>query len=109
MIDARQITAARALLGLTQEELADRARLTMSDMQALEAGSGRIDEKENPAAAVRAALEDAGINFIDERATSAAGGIGVRLAVPTASIDTDEQQTVQYPEMATNGPFGAGG
>lgn len=109
MIDPRQITAARALLGLTQEELADRAQLTVPAIQALEAGSGRIDDKENAATAVRAALEDAGINFIEERATSAAGGVGVRLAVPSASVDIDEQQTVQYPEMATNGPFGAGG
>lgn len=108
MIDGRQITAARALLDLTQEELADRAQLTIPAIQALEAGAGHIHDNEN-AAVVRAALEDAGINFIDERATSAAGGVGVRLAVPSASVDTDEQHTVQYPEMATNGPFGAGG
>ncbi|WP_159952421.1 helix-turn-helix transcriptional regulator [Rhizobium sp. 18065] len=110
MIDGRQITAARALLGITQEEVANRAQLSISAMQALEAGSGDIDhDRELNLAAVRTTLEDAGIIFIDERATSAAGGAGVRLAVASASVDTNEQQTVQYPEMARNGPFGAGG
>ncbi|MDH4441529.1 MAG: helix-turn-helix domain-containing protein [Rhizobium sp.] len=110
LIDGRQITAARTLLGLTQEEVANRAQLSMPAMQALEAASGDIlQDRETDLAAVRTVLEDAGIIFIDERATSAAGGAGVRLAVPSASVDTDEQQTVQYPEMARNGPFGAGG
>lgn len=109
-MDGKQITAARALLGLTQEEVANRAQLSIPAMQALETGSGDIHhDREMDLAAVITTLEDAGIIFIDERATSAAGGAGVRLAVPSASVDTDEQQTVQYPEMARNGPFGAGG
>jgi hypothetical protein len=42
--------------------------------------------------------------------TSAAGGPGVRLSVPlSTSHDTDASGTVQYPEMAKDGPFGAGG
>lgn len=109
MIDGRQITAARALLGLTQEELASHAQLSIPVMQAIEAGSGDAHDRETDVAAVRTALEDRGIIFIDERTTSAAGGAGVRLAVPSISVDTDEQQTVQYPDMARNGPFGAGG
>lgn len=109
-MDGKQITAARALLGLTQEEVAKRAQLSIPAIQALETGSGDIHhDREMDLAAVRTTLEDAGIIFLDERATSAAGGAGVRLAVPSASVDTDEQQTVQYPEMARNGPFGAGG
>lgn len=108
-MDGRQITVARAMLGLTQEDVADRAHLSIAVMQAIEASAGDILEHEHELAAVKTALEDAGILFIDERATSGAGGAGVRLAVPSVSVDTDEQQTVQYPEMARNGPFGAGG
>ncbi len=109
MIDGRLVRAARALLGLTQEELANRAQLSTASLLALEAASGDIDAQEHDVVAVMTAVENAGIVFIEERATSAAGGAGVRFAVPTASVDTDEQQTVQYPQMASNGPFGAGG
>ncbi len=106
MITGRQIAAARVLLGLTQDELARRAKLAAEALQSIENGA----DDEAALTALRSALEDAGISFIDERATSAAGGIGIRLSVPsTTTVDTDSEETVQYPEMAENGPFGAGG
>lgn len=103
--------AARMLLGLTPEGLARSAQVSLSALEALEGKSEDLqDHNDDVAASVRAALEDAGIAFIDERATSSAGGIGVRLSTPqSASVDTNAQQTVQYPEMAKDGPFGAGG
>ncbi len=105
MITGRQIAAARVLLGLTQDELAQRGKLAAEALQSIETGGNDGDEA--ALTALRSALEDAGISFIDERATSAAGGVGIRLSVP--STTTDSQETVQYPEMAENGPFGAGG
>jgi len=108
MITGRQIAAARVLLGLTQEELARRAKLAAEALQSIEIGGNDGDEA--ALTALRSALEDAGISFIDDRATSAAGGVGIRLSVPsTTTVDTDSQETVQYPDMAENGPFGAGG
>lgn len=110
MICGRQIAAARALLGLSREELAQTAKLSVSGLEAMERTDFETAIDGSSLFAVKQALERAGISFVDERATSAAGGVGVRLAVPsTTSLDADTQQTVQYPEMASSGPFGAGG
>jgi hypothetical protein len=110
MITGRQILAARALLGLSQEELADLARLSPLVLQDIEAVCEMSADHETALQRLKEALETAGIAFIDERTTSSAGGVGVRLAAPhSASVDTNSQETVQYPEMVENGPFGAGG
>ena len=110
MITGRQIVAARALLGLAQEEWATLAGLLMPVLQEIEAASETTAGHESDLQRVKETLEIAGIFFIDERATSSAGGRGVRLAAPeSASVDTNAQETVQYPEMAEKGPFGAGG
>lgn len=109
MLTGRQIAAARALLGMAQPELAMAANISVPTLKRMEASAGEVSGLKNNIGAVKAALEAAGITFIDERTTSAAGGPGVRLSVPlTTSIDTNSQETVQYPEMK-DGPFGAGG
>lgn len=56
---------------------------------------------------MKRSLEDAGVLFIPENG----GGAGVRLArSASASIDTDETETVQYEEHLKNdAPPGAGG
>lgn len=109
-LSGRQVAAARALLGITQEELAKRACLAVQTLQEIETTAQDFDDSNNDLQAVRIALERAGVTFIDERATSSAGGAGIRLSAPqSASIDTIATETVQYPEMARNGPFGAGG
>lgn len=110
LVTGPQIIAARALLGLSQEDLAHRADLPLSVLQDIEARHEKVQDDEGALEPLRLALESAGIAFIDERATSSAGGPGVRLAAPqSASVDTNAQETVQYPEMAKNGPLGAGG
>lgn len=66
IITPAQIRAARALLGLTPEEVAARARIPVATLRALEAAA---TPDAVPAAAlvgVQGALEDAGILFIDE-------------------------------------------
>lgn len=109
-LSGRQIVAARALLGITQEDLAEQACLSMQALQEIETTAQGIDGRESDLQSLRLALERAGITFIDERATSSAGGAGIRLSAPqSTSIDADATETVQYPEMARNGPFGAGG
>ncbi len=110
MITGRQIAAARALLGLTAADLARQAELPLATVDEMEASATAYPDDRSEAAALRTALEKAGITFIDERVTSAAGGPGIRLSVPlSTSHDTDASGTVQYPEMAKDGPFGAGG
>ncbi len=63
MITARQSRAARALLGWTQETLADKARISLTALTRLESESG-LDVYETTRDQVRRALETAGIVFL---------------------------------------------
>ncbi|MCO5089902.1 helix-turn-helix transcriptional regulator [Bosea sp. (in: a-proteobacteria)] len=60
MITARQSRAARALLGWTQETLADEARVSLTALKRLESGN-RLEVFESTRDQVRRALESAGI------------------------------------------------
>jgi transcriptional regulator with XRE-family HTH domain len=60
MITARQSRAARALLGWTQETLADRAQISLTALKRLESESG-LDVYETTRDQVRRAFEAAGI------------------------------------------------
>ena len=60
MITARQSRAARALLGWTQEQLADEARVSLTALKRLESES-RLDVYETTRDQIRRALEAAGI------------------------------------------------
>ncbi|WP_454017712.1 helix-turn-helix domain-containing protein [Azospirillum sp. Marseille-Q6669] len=72
MITPRQIRAARALLGWTQETLADTALVALTALKRLE--SDRLDVRDTTRDAVRKALEDHGVIFL-----SSARGLGVML------------------------------
>lgn len=63
MITARQSRAARALLGWTQETLADNARTSLTALKRLESESP-LDVYESTEDQVRRALETAGIVFL---------------------------------------------
>ena len=63
MITSRQSRAARALLGWTQETLADKARLSLTALKRLESESG-LDVYETTRDQSRRALEAAGIVFL---------------------------------------------
>ena len=78
MITARQIRAARALLGWSQQTLADRAVISLNALVRLE--SGRADTRISTLNAVQTALVRAGIEFLP----AAAKGEGVRLRDPNA-------------------------
>lgn len=64
MITARQFRAARALLGWTQETLADKARISLTALKRLESESG-LEVYESTRDQVRRALEDNGILFLN--------------------------------------------
>ncbi|TGT35702.1 helix-turn-helix domain-containing protein [Mesorhizobium sp. M8A.F.Ca.ET.165.01.1.1] len=73
MIRPEQIRGARAMLGLTQADLAKRAGLSTTGLNNVE--SGGTDPKASTLRAIQAALEAAGVEFIPENG----GGAGVRL------------------------------
>jgi predicted transcriptional regulator len=73
MITPQQIRGARAMLGLTQAELAALASISKTGLNNIE--SGATDPKASTLKAIQAALEAAGVEFIPENG----GGAGVRL------------------------------
>ena len=78
MITARQLRAARALAGLDQRALARASRLSLPTIQRMEASDGVVRGNVESLMKLIAALERAGIELINEGATSG-GGRGVRL------------------------------
>jgi transcriptional regulator with XRE-family HTH domain len=85
MITSRQLRAARALAGLDQAALAKAARLSLPTIQRMEASDGMVRGTVESLMKLIAALERAGIQLINEDATSDTGGRGVRLKAPAAS------------------------
>ena len=77
-ISIRQIKAARSLLGWSQDDLADRSGVSKPTIGRLEATDSDepIGGRPETGAALVAALEKAGVEFIPENG----GGAGVRLA-----------------------------
>ena len=63
MITSRQVRAARALLGWTQEMLADKALVALTALKRLE--SDPLKVREETRHRVRGALQAAGIAFVD--------------------------------------------
>jgi transcriptional regulator with XRE-family HTH domain len=72
-IDAAQIRAARAMLSMRQEDLADASGLTRKALAAIEAGSAIA--REPTLQRIRAALEQRGVEFLD---TAAGRGVILR-------------------------------
>ena len=79
MITAPQLRAARALLGLSQQQLADLARLSVPTIQRMESSDGVIRGNVDSLMKLVGALGVAGLELIDEGAVSAGGGRGIRL------------------------------
>jgi transcriptional regulator with XRE-family HTH domain len=73
-ISAEQLRAARALLGWSQSQLAEKAGLSLPTVKRVETEQGpRVSDAAR--LALRVALESGGVEFIDENG----GGPGVRL------------------------------
>ncbi|RUM27090.1 XRE family transcriptional regulator [Rhizobium vallis] len=100
-----QCRAARALIGWSRDDLSSASKIAEATIADFEAGS--FFPAERALQNIKQSLEDAGVLFIPENG----GGAGVRLAKSeSASIDTDETETVQYEEYLKNdAPPGAGG
>ena len=76
MITPEQIRAARAMAGLSQDEVASKVGLSSKTIRRAETVANSVSEQ--AIAAIRAALETAGVEFIAENG----GGAGVRLKHP---------------------------
>ncbi|MGO4685253.1 helix-turn-helix domain-containing protein [Hyphomicrobium sp. 2TAF46] len=78
MITAAQMRAARALLGIDQQTLADRAGVSLPTIQRMEASEGNVRGVVDTLTKVVAAFDAAGIELIGENMPSMGQGRGVR-------------------------------
>ncbi|ASP92744.1 helix-turn-helix transcriptional regulator [Sinorhizobium meliloti] len=76
MITPEQIRGARAMLGMTQAELAKAAGISTTGLNNIERGSA--DPKASTLRSIKAALESSGVVFQAD-GEMASGGPGVRL------------------------------
>lgn len=79
-ISPAQCRGARAMIGLSQTDLAAQAKVARATLGEFE--SGRRMPYERTLADIQAALEEAGVEFIDENG----GGAGVRLRKSEATL-----------------------
>ena len=78
LITIRQVKAARALLGWSQGDLAQRSGVSEPTIARLESAEGELGGREGTSEKIRKAIENAGIEFIEENGT----GEGVRFRKP---------------------------
>lgn len=83
MLTARQLRAARALLGMDQKTLAERAGVSVPTIQRMESSEGNVRGVIDSLTKVVEALDAAGVELIAERAPSTGSGRGVRLKEPS--------------------------
>ncbi|MBL8659979.1 MAG: helix-turn-helix transcriptional regulator [Rhodospirillales bacterium] len=79
MINAAQMKAARALLGIDQRQLAEAAELSLPTIQRMEASDGTIRGNVDSLVKLIEALDRLGVELINAGAASVGGGRGVRL------------------------------
>ncbi|MBZ9885233.1 helix-turn-helix domain-containing protein [Mesorhizobium sp. CA10] len=84
MITAAQMRAARALAGIDQRTLAERAGVSLPTIQRMEASEGVVRGVVDTLMKVIHALDEAGVELIGENQTSERGGRGVRLKATAA-------------------------
>lgn len=73
-ITSEQVRAARALLRWEQKDLADRSGVSLPSIKRLELVPGPLGGYDATVAAIRKALEDGGVVFVERNG----GGVGVR-------------------------------
>ena len=74
-VSIRQVKAARALLDWSQNDLARKSGISEATVKRLEASDGNLGGRASTVSTICAALEAAGIEFIEENG----GGAGVRM------------------------------
>ncbi|MGE0501273.1 MAG: helix-turn-helix domain-containing protein [Rhizobiaceae bacterium] len=79
MITSAQLKAARALAGIDQKTLADRAGVSLPTIQRMEASDGVVRGVIDTLVKVIEALEASGVVLVNDGQPSDGGGRGVRL------------------------------
>lgn len=82
MITASQMRAARALAGIDQKTLAERAGVSLPTIQRMEASDGLVRGVVDTLVKVIEALRESGVELIGDDQPSERGGRGVRLRQP---------------------------
>ncbi len=89
MITAAQMRAARALIGMDQKTLAERAGVSLPTIQRMEASEGNVRGVVQTLTRVIEALDRAGVELIPDEAPSTGAGRGVRLKASSRPADHD--------------------
>lgn len=84
MITAAQLRAARALAGMDQKTLAEKAGVSLPTIQRMEASTNHVRGIVETLTKVVVALDAAGVELISENTPSLGSGRGVRLKSPSA-------------------------
>ncbi|RUW29533.1 MULTISPECIES: helix-turn-helix transcriptional regulator [unclassified Mesorhizobium] len=84
MMTAAQMRAARALAGIDQRTLAERAGVSLPTIQRMEASEGVVRGVVDSLMKVIQALDEIGVELIGESQASERGGRGVRFKAVTA-------------------------
>jgi transcriptional regulator with XRE-family HTH domain len=100
MIIAAQLRAARALLGIDQQTLADLSGVSLPTIQRMEASQGNVRGVVETLTKVVEALNAAGIELLGDNAKSDGGGRGVRFKEPAT---TAQQGPTSAPSRAKKG------
>lgn len=93
MITAAQMRAARALLGIDQQTLADLADVSLPTIQRMEASQGNVRGVVDTLMKVVQAFDFAGVELISENASSQGSGRGVRFKVAATALQRAGQPT----------------
>lgn len=90
IITSAQMRAARALAGIDQKTLAERAGVSLPTIQRMEASDGVVRGVVDTLVKVVQALDASGVEIIGDNQASEAGGRGVRLKQPAPPVKTSE-------------------
>lgn len=88
MIAPSQIRAARALLGINQQELAKRSSVGVATIRRIEVSKNYPTSSTRTLWKIRAALEDAGIRFLDET-ENLGPGVRIRYSTKNRNLNSD--------------------
>lgn len=91
MITSSQLRAARALLGIDQRQLAERAGVSLPTIQRMEGSDGIVRGVVESLMKVVEALQASGIELIGDNMPSSGQGRGVRLAEPAPSANAEKR------------------
>ena len=91
MITASQLRAARALLGIDQRQLAERAGVSLPTIQRMEASDGIVRGVVETLVKVVGALQASGIELISDDVPSSGRGRGVRFVEATPQLSLQER------------------